>query len=83
MAFSKTPTVHVKMTIHDLAELLNSYTHVGVSVWYNPAQGELVAGLKTTDERDTTIDTSSLVDFDETLDKLFDLPYKEKGMTEQ
>ena len=75
----KTPAVQVKMTVHDLAELLTAYAPVGVSVRYSPGRGELVAGLKTTDERDT----SSLVDLDETLDKLFDPPYSKEGAPEQ
>lgn len=79
MAFNKTPEVTVKMTVHDLAELLTAYAPVGVSVWYSPARGALLAGLRTTDERDTVIKTDNTVDLDETLDVLFDLPYPKKG----
>lgn len=83
MAFAKMPEVLVKMTVHDCAELLCSYAPVGVSVWYSPAVKKIIAGLRTTDKRDMIIDTSSMVDLDETLDKLFDLPYNEKGAPEQ
>ena len=83
MAFHKMPEVTVKMTARDLAELLTAYTPVGVSVWYSPARGALIAGLRTADERDTVIDTRNVVDLDKTLDVLFDLPYAKKGPTEQ
>lgn len=52
-------------------------------MWYSPAEKKIIAGLRTTDKSDMIIDTSSPVDLDETLDKLFDLPYNEKGAPEQ
>lgn len=79
----KTPVIQVKMTVHDLAELLTVYAPVGVSAWYSPARGKIVAGLRTTDEYDVFIDTSSTVDLGDTMDKLFDLPYSKEGAPEQ
>nr|DAF73065.1 MAG TPA: hypothetical protein [Caudoviricetes sp.] len=81
MAFSKRPEVTVKMTVHDLAELLTAYAPVGVSVWYSPGRKELVAGLRDTDERDIAIDTGDTVDLNETLNVLFNLPYTKRTVS--
>ena len=78
MAFSTTPTVTVKMSVYDYADLLRKYAPPTVCVWYMPSTRELKAGLRDTADKDIVLPRNGEMCLDNDLDTLFSLVGEKK-----
>lgn len=81
MAFIETPTVQVKMSVYDYADLLRKYAPPTVCVWYMPSTRELKAGFRDTADKDIVLLRNGEMCLDDDLDTLFSLVEERTGVT--
>lgn len=81
--FSHGPSVVVKMSVYDYANLLREYAPPSVCVWYVPSTRELKAGFRDTADKDIVLQMNGEMWLDDDLDTLFSLVEDRKGPGEQ